>query len=753
MFGNTPIDVTGFYDAASAMSGGTGYGIDLLNLTATMGDGTNFLGVGAGGSGQSNIYGNLTYTGGAGNDTVAIQGAFIGGNVTATLAAGDATTGDSFILSDDLAESPSIAGTLTVTQTDGLSTIRISSADQIGSPVYIGGVTSINVGNSTSGTPTATFRNVQIDGAFTYTGGTGADAVNFLGSANFGDAVTINLGAGANSWTTTGTQEVQTLTPSDVSASGTFKLSYGGVQTGAIDYDATLLEIQAWVNTLPGCESVTVGGNTLDVGGDMTFTFGANDGDVLPLTADVSALATAVPGPVTASIVETTKGSNYEFASITGAALTYTGGAAADTVTLGGRVMIDGAATFTLGTSTAGDSANSMTAANVVADGAFTITGGTGGDNITLGAKRFLGRGAFSATLYAGANVLSMDNADVTAFTYTGLADGDALTIGATSFTDAGAFTVGVGDGANSLTMANATITGAIAYTGGAGNDNVNIGGGWLEAKSTVSFTMGAGTNAVTLNGRSKNVTYGGTGGTNALTMGTSAAAKGYTLVGNLAFTGGTGANQLDFDGSLRGLTYVGGAAADTINLGAGANAYFLASAAVNVNGAAGANALTIKNGSIRGADTPGNGLTYTGGADGDTLNFGQGGAAGVRVYKGVLINLGNGANFANIDNSVFNSTSGSFVLNGGTGVDTIAFDVAGSSRTVFARAATIAGAGGADIFTDRSVLGSAGTEYLGRTAATKLAFTGFRNASAQINGSTTGTVHAGAALVTPSYA
>jgi hypothetical protein len=844
--------------ASVDMAGGAGYSIECLNVTATMGSGTNVMGIGAGGSGQSYIYGNVSYTGGAGNDSVAMMGAFVGGTMTVALGAADTTTGDSFVMGDDGNVPSFVAGDTSITQTTGLSTITLQNKASLSSSLEFGGKLTIDPGPCASGTQVTTLNDTKVDGQFIYGAATDTDAdtLNFTGSVDIGDLSTITTGAGANQWNTVGTQEVQTLTPDNAATAGTYTFTYAGNTTAPIPYNATLAQTQAALRLLPGCQGVVVTGeklvgvdevqtlkpNAVATAGTYTLTFGAdttgniaynatpatvqaalrrftdlqyivvggaalsvgnmtftfpNQGNVAMMSIDSTnttpatgyAFTATTPGGVVhpmiitfpadagrtamlsvdltgltgttqggSTLVETTKGSNFNFGSITGGAVTYAGLAGTDAVSLGGKVNFGGTATIGLG-----DGNNTLTAGSVTVDGAFSATGGTGSDTISLGTTgSFFARSTVSISPGAGTNGLTMDNADVNGFTYTGLAGDDTLTVGTTSFVDASTFTVAAGDGTNTLTMPNSVITGAVSYTGGLGADTATIGAGSFDCKNTVTLNMGAagvsGTNVnvATVNGRSKGVTYTGGSGADTLRFGT-ILGRGYVMDGALSFTGGTDTNELDYDGTIRGLTYTGGTDADIVNLGAGVVGKFASTAAVTIAASDGANTTTIKNATIRGADGSGNGFTYTGGAGVDTINVGAGGAVGMTVVKGVSISTGAAVDQVNINNSVFNSTSGSFILNTGLGDDVVNFDASGTG-SIFNRAVSICAGGpttpfiaggGNDVFND-----SVNTKYLGRTVATKLVFLGFRAAgTGSINGGGqgAGTIH-GTTLIAPTY-
>jgi flagellar hook-associated protein 2 len=108
-----------------------------------------------------------------------------------------------------------------------------------------------------------------------------------------------------------GIAEVQTLTATELATAGTFKLTYNGQITDPIAYDANTATIQAALEALSNVEpgDVTVGGNTLDAGGTMTFMFKDTAGDVNMISIDPSGLTPA--GQSNYVMAEKTKGDNY----------------------------------------------------------------------------------------------------------------------------------------------------------------------------------------------------------------------------------------------------------------------------------------------------------------------------------------------------------------------------------------------------------------------------------------------------------
>lgn len=103
--------------------------------------------------------------------------------------------------------------------------------------------------------------------------------------------------------------ELQTLALDSVATSGTFTLTFGGETTTALQYTATLQDIEDALDALDSITAVggvTVGGFALNAAGDTTFTFLNTAGDVSMISIDAGSLT----GPTTTEIAETTKGSD-----------------------------------------------------------------------------------------------------------------------------------------------------------------------------------------------------------------------------------------------------------------------------------------------------------------------------------------------------------------------------------------------------------------------------------------------------------
>jgi len=105
---------------------------------------------------------------------------------------------------------------------------------------------------------------------------------------------------------TAAVSEVQQISHPTAVTGGTFTLSYGGYTTSAINYDASISDIQAALNALPSVQpgDITVSGDTLDGTGNLTFTYANTLGDVSSMLIDTSKL----DGAPKLAVTEQTKG-------------------------------------------------------------------------------------------------------------------------------------------------------------------------------------------------------------------------------------------------------------------------------------------------------------------------------------------------------------------------------------------------------------------------------------------------------------
>ncbi len=103
--------------------------------------------------------------------------------------------------------------------------------------------------------------------------------------------------------------ELQTLSADISPSSGHYHLTYRGQTTGEIAHNANQADVQAAIDALstvnPGDITVTCGSQGLETG-DVTFEFLSSLGDASMISID----ATALTGPTSVTIAETTKGSD-----------------------------------------------------------------------------------------------------------------------------------------------------------------------------------------------------------------------------------------------------------------------------------------------------------------------------------------------------------------------------------------------------------------------------------------------------------
>jgi len=105
--------------------------------------------------------------------------------------------------------------------------------------------------------------------------------------------------------------EVQTLTFTGVPTAGTWTITHDGNTTAALQYDASIAEVQAALRALSSLEHVTVSG---DYNPDMVLSFLGNDGgiDQPAVTVNDGSLTGA-----TVSVAETTKGVDGDILELT----------------------------------------------------------------------------------------------------------------------------------------------------------------------------------------------------------------------------------------------------------------------------------------------------------------------------------------------------------------------------------------------------------------------------------------------------
>jgi len=194
-------------------------------------------------------------------------------------------------------------------QFDGVATARLENG-QIWLTDHLSGTSGLEViflpydngaGSTTLGLPTMAF---SIEGGTAYSESLASlVSTSFISTQNAQSSKTKIDGYPSST-----AQELQTLTLNQPATSGHFHLTYNGQTTGEIAYNDTPLTIQTTLEALSNVTAgdIIVGGTRLSQAGDTTFQFLATAGDVSMISIDASALI----GPNTCSIVETTKGND-----------------------------------------------------------------------------------------------------------------------------------------------------------------------------------------------------------------------------------------------------------------------------------------------------------------------------------------------------------------------------------------------------------------------------------------------------------
>ncbi|MFA5238927.1 MAG: flagellar filament capping protein FliD [Phycisphaerae bacterium] len=190
---------------------------------------------------------------------------------------------------------------------DGVATAKLVNG-QIWLTDHILGTSSMEIDLDWSGTATLGLPTMAVSTIGGTTGATlsGFEASTFTKTQN-AQSSQIKI----DGYPSTTAQELQTLTTDAAATSGTFTLSFNGETTAALDYNASIEDIQSALNglsTVSAIGGVTVTGNDLtDVGGaDIDIQFLASAGNVKMISINKGTLA----GPSTFEIAEDTRGNN-----------------------------------------------------------------------------------------------------------------------------------------------------------------------------------------------------------------------------------------------------------------------------------------------------------------------------------------------------------------------------------------------------------------------------------------------------------
>lgn len=683
--------------------------------TVTLAEGTNFI-VNAAGFSSGLAFdarlsitgGNLSLTGGAGNDTFTFASS--GLNASDSITGGSGT--DSIVLTNGTGVAvtatggSAVRGIETISITDGATgtgastgnvTLTLASGFNSGVAVSVDGsaldsnevFTFTNSGTGVVSVTGGAGNDVFTGGSAgeTFVAGSGADVV----SAGAGND---NIDGGAGADTLTGGAGVDTLTGG--AGNDVFVISSGDSTSTGVDtitdfssgdvvrLDVALSSGATLDGTYKGAAASYADALSLlsSKAGQYVFISGSNqvvidvDGNGLLQGNDLYLALSGVTG-ITADTIalNATAGNN----------VTVTGGAANDTLTLSGgttSVFVGGsgsgdtlnltgaslAATVsgveninvTGATNTVTLSGTTAVTANGSAD--FTISGSTGADTVTIAsgnvgkitiadAANTGGTGdTFTLTGSVGADVVALGSG----IGITVVDQGSGLTISGA----AGAETITIGSG-NSGAITVFDTVGGVNVTGTTGDDSITLSG----AGASQAIVGGSGNDTLTVAVAATGTFDGGTGTADTIVFGAASSSGSFTLT-NVENVTGSG---------------TGGIA--TLASGGSTTVVVVAGASLTISGAAGAETVTLGSGNSTGltvVDTAG-GLTVSGTTGADTLTIGAGSTITFADNGGALtlsgttgtetVTLtGTSTSFAVFD------TSGLFTLTGTTGADSGGF-------------------------------------------------------------------------------
>lgn len=288
------------------------------------------------------------------------------------------------------------------------------------------------------------FFNLHVSGKVTFDGGNGDDNLNVDTASNFGGAVSLKGGAGADTFNLYGSTYGAGMNVDLGAGSNTFGLMGNATVHGHLAISAS--------GTLADSQSVNIGG-TGSVGGNVTIKSTSS-----PLNVGLSNLA----------------GDNLRI----GGGLTIQGSSGSDLIVISNHLFVGGAFTVNVGN---GGSFLNHTGGTLTA-GSFKFTGGTGNDWLQFVGASFATGAGMNVNLGTGvSNRLDLSCSAsvkiVGGLTLVGGTGEDNLIVTTPLLNIAGPLSFNAAAGTNSMTFRPVTGTvGAISYTGGAGSDVIDIG-------------------------------------------------------------------------------------------------------------------------------------------------------------------------------------------------------------------------------------------------------------------------------------
>lgn len=718
----------------------------------TLAEGTNFIVNAAGFSSgiafdaRLSLTGNLSLTGGAGNDTFTFAGAGLtaadnitggsgtdsiiltnGTGVAVTATAGSGVRGiETISITDGATGTGASTGNVTLTLDTGFNSgvaVSVDASALDSNEVFNFTNSSTGVVSVTGGAGNDLFTGGSA--GETFVAGSGADVVE-AGAGND------NIDGGAGADTLTGGAGVDTLTGG--AGNDTFVISSGDSTSTGVDtitdfssgdvvrLDVTLASGATLDGTFKGAAGTYADALSLlsSKSGQYVFVTGSNqlvvdvDGNGLLQGNDLYVALSGVTGITASTIALNVTGSGN---------VTVTGGAASDTLNLNGTsstATVSGVETVNVTGATSTVTLSGTTAVTVKGDSGLTISGATGADTVTISSSN-----AGTITI-ADAGAGTGDT-----FTITGSAAADTVTLGTAGMdvtvvdqgsglaitAAGGAETITIGSG-NSGVITVTDTAGGVNVTGSTGDDSITLSG----AGSSQAIVGGSGNDTLTIAAVATGSFDGGTGTADAIIFGAAAGAASFSLTGVETVTA-SGTNSVA-----------------TLASGGSTTVTVVAGASLTISGNSGAETITLGTGNSTGltvVDIAG-GLTVSGTTGADTLTVGTGSTITFVDNGGALTLIGT-AGTENVTLSGTSSsvsvtdTAGTFTLSGTTGADVLSIG-AGTALTFVDNggALTLSGSTGTETVTlsgtstSVSIVDSTGLFTLtGTTGADTVTFSG----------------------------
>ena len=540
------------------------------NLTVTSGAGDDTIIGGAGNDSITLTGGTNNVTGGNGNDTIILST----GNDTVTTGSGDdnvtAAAGSNNITTGANNDQITIrGGTNTVNTGDNNDVVNSSGGDS--NITTESGNDQVTLSGSGTNTVNTGSNNDAVNasaGNNNITTESGSDQVTLSGGTNTvntgSNGDTINVSGGVNNITTADGGDQVTLT--------------GGTNTVDTGSSADTVTLSTGTDTV----DTGSGNDTVEAGGTLTTADTIDGGADTDTIASTVAMTDALAARLSNFEIFDIKGSGgvtHDVSALTGltslkVSAALTGAVVVTDLAVGAEVDFSAAI------------ANNLTInqINAAGGGTDTLTFDFSGGTYTTGASIIAsnietvtlktsaaGTKTVSGATFANAGTLNITapSANLT------ISDLTALNLQTFDVSSTGSRTTNITTGAD-------VFSNALTYTGGGGNDTLDLDGATLQ--NTFTYNGGNGDDALELDGAALQNTFSYNGGSGADSLNLNGAA----LSGALTFDGGSGDDTLNLDGATlaAGSVFVVGDDQDTLTLNVDAVASVVRTSATTSNNA-----------------------------------------------------------------------------------------------------------------------------------------------------------------------